>query len=484
MHNLPESPDSTDRRTDAAYLPQRRRVREASSFLLRRGWLLGVVLAAGLLSACAGGAAPQSSSAVAPPATPSSAAATSARITFLVSEDPEGLRAYQDLIQAFGRTRPDITVELANVPDSGDFIKRLAADFAAGTAPDVFLINYRRLAQFALRDAVASLDTRLDTSSSLRREDFYPAALTAFHIAGHQYCLPQNLSSLQVYVNRDLFERAGLAVPRDGWTWDEFVGAARALTRDLDGDGKIDQYGLGVAPQLLRLAPFVWAAGGDIVDNPELPTRLTLGEGAALTALRRFVALQTVEHVVPSRADEATENSQTRFARGRLGMFLQSRAVTPELRAAAQGFNWDVVSLPRDQGAATVLHSDGLCLAARSPQPDAAWAFMEFALGAEGQPILAASGRTVPSLRAVAESPAFLAVTPPANGRVYLDAAPYVRALPAMTTWPQVEDIVNREIQRAFYGDATVEEAARAADQATRDLFSQSHQDMEAGRAR
>lgn len=53
-----------------------------------------------------------------------------------------------------------------------------------------------------------------------------------------------------------------------------------------------------------------------------------------------------------------------------------------------------------------------------------------------------------------------------------------------MTTWPQVEDIVNREIQRAFYGDATVEEAARAANEATRDLFSQSLRDMDAGSAR
>ena len=90
----------------------------------------------------------------------------------------------------------------------------------------------------------------------------------------------------------------------------------------------------------------------------------------------------------------------------------------------------------------------------------------------------------MPSLRAVAESPVFLDATPPASNKVYLDAAPQVRSLPAMTTWPQVEDIVNREIQRAFYGDATVEEAARAANEATRDLFSQSLRDMDAGSAR
>lgn len=409
---------------------------------------------------------------------------TTTPITFVVSEDPEGMRAYHDLVDAFGRARPDIVVELGNIPDSGEFIKRLAADFAAGTPPDVFLINYRRLAQFALRDALLPLDGPIATSPTLRRDDFYPVALDAFKIDGRQYCLPQNLSSLQVYVNLDLFTAAGLSVPRDGWTWTEFVTAARALTRDTDGDGKIDQHGVGVAPQLLRLAPFVWASGGDIVDDPRHPTRLTLDEGAALAAFRRFAALQTVEGVVPSRADEATENSQSRFAHGKLGMFLQSRAVTPELRATIQSFAWDVVPLPGDASRATVLHSDGLCLTARSPHPDAAWAFIEFAVGPEGQRLLAPTGRTVPSMREVAESPAFLATTPPAGARVYLDAAPHVRPLPLMTTWPQVEDIVNREIQRAFYGDASVEEAARAAVAATNNLFAQSAQDMDAGRAR
>ncbi len=454
-----------------------------ASVSIRHACLAGMLLVvAAVATACAGSGAPASSG---PVATPTAlASATPAHITFMVSEDPEGLRAYRDLISAFRRTRPDIDVELTNVPDSGEFIKRLAADFAAGTAPDVFLINYRRLSQFALRDALAPLDQRLAASQVLRPDDFYPAALDAFHIAGHQYCLPQNLSSLQVYINLDLFKAAGLTPPQQGWTWEQFLAAARALTRDTNGDGKTDQYGVGVAPQLLRLAPFVWSARGDIVDDPHRPTRLTLDQGPALAAFRRFVALQTVEHVAPSRADEATENAQTRFASGKLGMFLQSRAVTPDLRATIKDFAWDVAPLPGDVSSATVLHSDGMCLTSRSAHPDAAWAFIEYAVSPDGQRLLAPTGRTVPSLRAVAESPAFLDATPPASNKVYLDAAPQVRSLPAMTTWPQVEDIVNREIQRAFYGDATVEEAARAASEATRDLFDQSLRDMDAGSAR
>ena len=57
---------------------------------------------------------------------------------------------------------------------------------------------------------------------------------------------------------------------------------------------------------------------------------------------------------------------------------------------------------------AGILHADAYCMAAASKNKPAAWAFIEFANSAEGQTIVAQSGRTVPSLKAVAESPAFL----------------------------------------------------------------------------
>lgn len=51
-----------------------------------------------------------------------------------------------------------------------------------------------------------------------------------------------------IYYNKTLFTNAGLEDPgelaeRNEWTWDKFLEMAKALTKDLDGDGKIDQYG-------------------------------------------------------------------------------------------------------------------------------------------------------------------------------------------------------------------------------------------------
>ncbi|MBI3733285.1 MAG: sugar ABC transporter substrate-binding protein [Chloroflexi bacterium] len=412
-------------------------------------------------------------------ATPAAPAALRGEITFLIGEDPNGFQAFKDLVTAFSKVQPGVKVTLNNVPDGGEFLKRLAADFAAKTAPDIFEINYRQFGQFAIKGALEPVDDYLARSKVVKTGDFYAAALEAFKFKGKQYCIPQNLSSLEVYYNKKLFAAANVPLPKNGWTWNDFLSAARALTKDTNGDGKPDQYGAGIAASTLRLAPFIWAHGGELVDDANKPTKLMIDSGPALEAFKWFVELQTKEHVVPSKADEATESSQSRFQHGTLAMFFQSRVVTPDLRQTIKDFDWDVAPLPGDKTTVSILHSDGYCLTSASKNKDAAWAFTEFANGSEGQKSIVTSGRTVPSLKSVAESPAFLnPAALPANGKVYLDMAPNIRRVPIMTTWLDIEDILNKEIKRAFYGDATVEEAAQAAIKGTADSFKQNLTDL------
>ena len=48
---------------------------------------------------------------------------------------------------------------------------------------------------------------------------------------GKQYLLPKDFSPLAVYYNKKLFDAAGVAYPKDGWTWDEFLDTAQKLTK-------------------------------------------------------------------------------------------------------------------------------------------------------------------------------------------------------------------------------------------------------------
>jgi multiple sugar transport system substrate-binding protein len=393
------------------------------------------------------------------------------KVSFMVSGDPAELAAYQKLVAAFEAKYPGIHVELRAAADEDDYLKQLVTAFSAGAQPDVMLLNYRRILQFAARGGLEPVNPYLDQSKVIHAADFYPQALEAFQWDSKTWCIPQNASSLVVYYNRGLFDAAGLSYPATGWTWDDFLRDARALTRDLDGDGQIDQYGAGISPQLYRLAPFIWQNNADFVDNPVQPTRLTLESPAALQAFQWFVDLQVREHVMPDAAAEQAESSENRFMNGRLAMFFNSRRGVTTYRTLA-GLDWDVAPLPKGATAVSILHSDGFCMAAKAHDKSSAWTLIEFANSVAGQTILAGTGRIVPSLRQVAESPAFLDPNQrPASSQIFLDVIPSLRTVPQMVEWSTIEATANPEIERAFYGQATAAEAAQAADSATLPYF-------------
>jgi multiple sugar transport system substrate-binding protein len=353
---------------------------------------------------------------------------------------------------------------------------------AGGAPPDLFLMNYRFYGQFAAKDVIEPLDDRLAASEAVDPADYYPVAWNAFRWKDRQLCLPQNVSSLAVYYNRTLFAKYGVPEPKAGWTWNDLVATASAMTRDSRGavikatesEGAALRpavHGLGVEPSIIRLAPFVWSNGGQLVDDPTKPTRLTLDTPAAREALKNLVDLRLAYGVVPTDEEVEAEDDESRFANGRLAMLMSSRRSTTTFRSIT-GFEWDVAPLPVYREQVGVLHSDAYCMTRGAKNKDAAWRFLEFAIAEEGQRIIAATGRTVPSHVAVSQSPAFLGpAQPPRSAKVFLDAIPTVRALPTVSTWPEIEDVTYGILENAMHRGDRLDDVIRDLDRQTRPLF-------------
>ncbi|TDC43852.1 sugar ABC transporter substrate-binding protein [Micromonospora sp. KC213] len=404
------------------------------------------------------------------------------QVKLLVFGAPEELAAYRTLIDAYEAARPGYRVQLIEASDRKDLLARLATSVAGGAPPDVFLMNYRFYGQFAAKGVVEPLDERIAASAAVDPADYYPVAMDAFKWRDQQLCLPQNVSSLAVYYNRTLFAKYGVPEPRPGWTWNDLVGTAIAMTRDnrgvvikgteAEGAARLPAvHGLGVEPSIIRLAPLVWSNGGEIVDDPDRPTRLVLDSPAAREALKNLVDLRLAYGVVPSDAEVEAEDDESRFVNGRLAMLMTSRRATTNFRTIT-GFDWDVAPLPVYRRPVGVLHSDAYCMTGGSRNKDAAWRFMEYAMSADGQKIIAATGRTVPSHVETSRSPAFLDPNlPPRNSRVFLDAIPTVRALPTVSTWPEIEDLSYGILENAVHRGDRLDDVIRELDTKSRPVF-------------
>jgi multiple sugar transport system substrate-binding protein len=410
---------------------------------------------------------------------------SSGSTSFLVFGDPPEINAYRTLIEAFEQEEPEIDVELIEASDRDDLLARLSTSLAGGSPPDLFLMNYRFYGQFAARGVLEPLESRANDSDEFELDDFYPQAIDAFRWNGEVTCLPQNISSLVVYYNRDLFERFNVQPPTNGMQWNAFLNTAIQMTRDARGnpvrgaDPDLPQagaapaaiYGLGVEPTIIRIAPLVWSNRGEVVDDDEAPTRFTLDTPEAREVLQNFFGLRAGLGVVPTDQDVEAEDDETRFVNGRLAMLLSSRRSVPTFREAAK-FDWDIVSLPIFDEPAGILHSDAYCMTKASDAKDAAWRFVEFALGPEGAPVVAETGRTVPSLKSVAESDAFLDPSKkPANSRVFLDGIENIRRVPTISTWPEIEDASEGILENGMYLGQPIDKVVADLDRATRPLF-------------
>lgn len=383
-------------------------------------------------------------------------AAKSGPVKLQVFGDTAELKSYRELIAGYEASHPGQRVELLPVGKQADHMAKLSTAFAAGNPPDLFILNFRRFGQFAAKDVLLPLGPAMTASGQFKEEDFYAPAVEAFRYRDQLMCLPQNVSSLVVYYNRALFKQYGVPEPQAGWSYfKDFIPAARLLTRDLDGDKRKDIYGVGLDPTLIRLAPFVWGMGGELVDDLQAPTTLTLDRGPALLGLNAVKLLISRYRVTPRLIEYQAENNDARFARGALAMLFQSRRYTAtlrELEGQGKGLDWDVAPLPRLQQEVGVLHSDAYCMARASGQPQAAQQFVAYALSEQGQGILARSGRTVPSRKTVATSPVFLdPAQKPARAQVFLDAIPALRRTPNVAVWHEIESKADVLLEEWFY---------------------------------
>jgi multiple sugar transport system substrate-binding protein len=152
-----------------------------------------------------------------------------------------------------------------------------------------------------LAPMLTPLDGSVDPAVALSdedRADFIDIALTDYN--GHPYIMPYSLDVRLLYYRTDLLEAAGFTEPPQ--TWDQLVEYAQALTKDLDGDGNIDQWGfvsLGLAGQVFNtytFFDFLFQKGGQIFDENGKPT---FNSPEGVEALQFMVDLKNLYKVMP-----------------------------------------------------------------------------------------------------------------------------------------------------------------------------------------
>ena len=291
-------------------------------------------------------------------------------IALLYRADDSTARLENRLLDPYRARHPGLPVLQQNVSGSPfDYRRHLAAALAREPPPDAFLIEDADVPVFAGARGALDLAPYLPrVGVDLARYD--PTVLGIFRRGDAVYALPRGYTPLVVVYNRDLFDRSGTSYPVDDWTWDDFLRIAKRLTRDSDGDRRVDLWGAAFDARPAFWLPWIWSGGGDVLCSDGRRASGCLDAPSTVAALRWYAGWVAREGIAPRAHDPSDEDGDNArlFTAGRVAMMTVSHAAVRDLRTAARrGLRVGFVAIPHRAGSApvTVLYASGYAVPGR-----------------------------------------------------------------------------------------------------------------------
>ena len=146
------------------------------------------------------------------------------------------------VIARFEQEHPRVRVVYESGVAKEAYSSWLSDTIVNGEQPDIFVLPENDFNLLASTGSLKKLNHFVE--KDLRVADFYNSAYQAGTYGDIQYALPYESNPTMMCINKDLLEKEGIDVPTTGWTLAEFYQICRRVTKDTNGDGVLDQYGL------------------------------------------------------------------------------------------------------------------------------------------------------------------------------------------------------------------------------------------------
>ncbi len=339
--------------------------------------------------------------------------------------DPNPARDRQS--SGFARANPGFQV----VPETGDPTK-LLVQCATGVGPDVMDLSE------AMMQSMVQAGLLMDLTEVAKQHGFdpsktFPAIRDALTVDGRQYRFPANVNAQAVLYNKAIFDDHGVPYPREGWTWDDFVAAGRAIAERPSKSGR-EHIPLAYCSPNDLFSDLLVAHGGRYFSEDGLTSRLDSPE--AVAAFQYYHDLMFKHRVLPTPEQSVAMSSQGGWGSGGINWFASGDAAMIMIGRwfilQAENFpglrgHLAAVRLPRMPGQPSrgFTRARGVAVNARTRHPEAAVKFLAHLNSPEYGRSIVEDGDSMPPNPALAKDGAALAnpgVPDAAFHQVFVDA--------------------------------------------------------------
>ncbi|MCX7681105.1 MAG: extracellular solute-binding protein [Anaerolineae bacterium] len=283
--------------------------------------------------------------------------------------------AYKTLAEAFMEANPDVYIQFVSYDELlGPIDRTKGLDQIqwpdVPKVADVFPINLPMADDVVATRRVRDLTPFIEADADFHPEDFYPGALDGYPGPSGMWAIPTTLDVYVVVYHKGVFDAAGVAYPEPGWTWEDLISKARALTEH--NEDKVTRWGFA----LNTLSPITMIgsrAGVSLFDYTSNPPMPRFDQPEVVQAVEWYTDLQA-EAVVTYPV--SIDNPQRLYDETVAAMWTDTLQWWNLFSSRA---DIGIAPLPADtRGLATIYPMEALAMSAGTRHPDAAWRWIEF----------------------------------------------------------------------------------------------------------
>lgn len=364
-------------------------------------------------------------------------------------------------------------VEVIPTPGTGtDYETKVRTMLAGGTIPDVIRTNDDFVRFYSVKEQFSDLKPLIERDGIDSSKYFEPIWNFTSQPDGKYTAISLGNQPRVIYYNVDMFEAAGVPLPpkdwtAEGWTWDDFLETAKALTVEGQQWGALVYDDTGCEQ--------TWAVNNGLAEGiySEDGKTFLLAEPQGIEAIQWLADLTLVHKVQPERGlVRETNTGNNLFLQGKVGMIFRTQGTMAYFRNNGINFRFDITSPP-----AKVDHkSEGSLICYAIPESaknkEGGWELLKYLISDNGSKIFADRGDFVPANTAIAQAMALPEGTDPANFGLFAQAMNYATVVNFTEYTENARNTYRPQLDLVWNGESTAEEVLTGVKQEVEDILS------------
>ncbi len=372
----------------------------------------------------------------------------------------------QQIIAKFLETHPN--VEVSYEPISDNYYQKILTDIAAGTPPDVLLLDGEMVPTFTEEKGLllnlAPYADRMKDKPGADLSAYFPNVLQIDTVGHAVYAFPKDFTPIVIYYNKKLFDKFGVPYPpKDEWDWNQFMATVKALTRDTNGDGKTDVWGFRYVNWVGYNVPWIWAGGGAIMNPDRTKCEGYLNSPATVKTMEFLINLVKNGYSPTPETQKAFGGGAAMFYTGKVAMATSGHWWLPSIYAQIKkGADLDIgiAPIPHNPGGknATVIYESGWAVPKSVKNRKLAVELAAWLSGPYAQKVRTANGLAISAIKSIAEEQAASSELERTFMNIVKDGRP---TLGSETKFyrPLIEDTMDEAIDKVLVKGWTVQQA-------------------------